>query len=121
MKEEVEKYLNQNRTMNFNNLLFYYIKRSKLKNSEVYKKVGVDRRVFSKIKCYNYIPRKNIIVRLCLSLKLNKEETNNLLKKAGFCLNESDVDLVISYFLENNIHDIDIINDYLYTNYNTTI
>ena len=47
MKEEVEKYLNQNRTMNFNNLLFYYIKRSKLKNSEVYKRVGVDRRVFS--------------------------------------------------------------------------
>lgn len=121
MKEEVEKYLNQNKTMSFKDLLFYYVKRSKLKNSDVYKMANVDRRIFSKIKCYNYVPRKNMVIRLCLSLKLNLNETNTLLKKAGYSLNDSDSDLVISYFIENEIYDIYFINDYLFTNYNTSI
>ena len=46
MKENIKYYLNRNKTMNFNELLFSYIDRSGFKDSEIYKKVDIDRKLF---------------------------------------------------------------------------
>lgn len=115
--KKVEDYLSHNKSMNFNELLFFYIDKSGSKDSEIYKKVGIDRKLFSKIRCSNsYIPRRNVIIKLCFSLRLNKVDFNKLLKSAGYSLSESNnFDLVIMYCLDNSIYDIDIVNDYLYT------
>ena len=67
------------------------------------------------------IPRKNIIIKLCLSLGLAKDDFNKLLNSAGHSLSFSKFDLVISYCLENNIYDLNIINDYLYTYSNAVL
>lgn len=117
MKDKVKDYLSHNKSKNFNELLFSYIDRSGFKDSEIYKKVGIDRKLFSKIRCNNnYIPRKNVIIKLCLALGLNRDEFNKLLNSAGYSLsNNKNFDLVISYCLDNNIYDIYVINDYLYT------
>ena len=116
MKESCKDYLNHNKTMNFNELLFSYIDEKGIKDSEVYKKVDIDRKLFSKIRCNNnYIPKKNIIIKLCLSLGLNKDKFNKLLNSAGYSLSKTKFDLVISYCLENSIYDINTVNDYLYT------
>ncbi len=123
MKEKIIKYLNQTKTLEFRELLFHYIDRSGLKDSDVYNSVGLDRRLFSKIRCDStYIPRKTNILKICISLKLDISDSNHLLASAGYILSTSDeIDLVFSYFIENKIYDIDLINQYLYSTYNTVI
>lgn len=122
MKESFNDYLSHNKQMNFNQILFSFTDEKGYKDSEVYKKVDIDRKLFSKIRCNeNYIPRKNVIIKLCLALGLTKNEFNKLLNSAGYSLSNNIFDLVISYCLENNIYDLDIINNYLYTYTNAVL
>lgn len=117
MNTKIQKYLNQFKSSSFSELLFSYIDSSGLTDAEVYKKVFIDRKLFSKIRCNeNYIPKKENIIKLGLSLSLNKEEMNKLLSSAGYSLSTTnDFDLIISFCIENNIYDITVVNDYLYT------
>ncbi len=113
---EITNYLNHNKNEQFNTLLFSYIDKSGEKDSEVYKRANVSRKLFSKIRCSEkYIPNKKTIIKLCLSLKLDKSNVDKLLKSAGYALSSSEFDLVISYFVENSVYDLDLINNYLYT------
>ena len=105
---KLEKYLNDNKTLNFNELLFSFIDDKNLKDSDVYR--------------YDYIPNKNNVIKLCLSLSLNLIDTNKLLNSAGYSLSYNDIfDLVISYCIENGIYDLNIINNYLFSYTNTTL
>ena len=115
-------YLNHHKSKSFNELLFSYIDKSGHKDSEIYKKVDIDRKLFSKIRCSNdYIPRKKVIIKLALSLQLDKSNFQKLLNSAGYSLtNNNSFDLIISYCIENNIYDLNIINDYLY-NYSKAV
>ena len=117
MNTKIQKYLNQFKSSSFSELLFSYIDSSGLTDAEVYKKVFIDRKLFSKIRCNeNYIPKKENIIKLGLSLSLNKEKMNKLLSSAGYSLSTTnDFDLIISFCIENNIYDINFVNDYLYT------
>ena len=116
MKENCKEYLNHNKSKNFNELLFQYIDEKGCKDSEIYKKADIDRKLFSKIRCnINYIPRRNVIIKLCIALGLDKHNFNKLLNSAGYSLSASKFDLVILYCLDNNIYDLSVINDYLYT------
>ena len=116
MDREINEYLYCSKYMNFNEVLFYFIDKSGLKDSEIYKRVGIDRKLFSKIKCNkNYIPRKNIIIKFCFSLKLTPPDANVLLNSAGYSLSKNKFDGLILYCLENKIYDLNIINDYLFT------
>lgn len=122
MKESFKDYLSHNKQMSFNEILFSFIDEKGFKDSEVYKKVDIDRKLFSKIRCSeNYIPRKNIIIKLCIALCLTKNEFNKLLNSAGYSLSNTTFDLVISYCIENNIYDLNIINNYLYTYTNAVL
>ena len=117
MKESCKDYLNHCKSMSFNEMLFSFIDEKGVKDSEIYKKVDIDRKLFSKIRCNeNYIPKKENIIKLGLSLSLNKEKMNKLLSSAGYSLSTTnDFDLIISFCIENNIYDITVVNDYLYT------
>lgn len=116
MKEELSKYLEQNKTDEFKELLFSIIDKKQYKDSDVYKKARIDRKTFSKIRCLNhYIPCKNNIIKLCLSLSLDIEGTKELLNSAGYQLStNNNLDLIVSFFIKKNIFDIDLINTYLY-------
>lgn len=122
MKNDIKAYLNQNKSKNFSELLFSYIDEIGCKDSEIYKKVDIDRKLFSKIRCGDYIPKRSNVIKLCLSLRLDKVKFNKLLNAAGYSLNNNtDFDLIISYCIENNVYDFNIINDYLYTFTNTVL
>ena len=115
MKENCKEYLNQNKSKSFNEMLFSYIDKSGHTDSEIYKKVDIDRKLSSKIRCdINCIPRRSTIIKLCLALRLDRYDFNILLNSAGYSLSNSKFDLIISYCLENNVYDICQINDYLY-------
>lgn len=63
----------------------------------------------------NIIPSKNELLSISLSLKLNKDEIENLLSKQGYhFLTNSIYELIIQYYIENNNYNIYDINDILY-------
>lgn len=78
--------------------------------------VDIDRKLFSKIRCNkDYIPRKKLVIKLCFALRLNMYDSNILLKSAGYSLSNNKFDIIISYCLDNNIYDLSVINDFLFT------
>ena len=81
----------------------------------VYSDAGYDRKLFSKIQSDpDYHPRKYTVVRFALALKLDPEETEDLLNAAGFALSRSMlVDLVIAYCIENNMRSVWEVNSIL--------
>lgn len=72
----IDEYIDSNKNENkFQKLLFKYIDDRNLKDSDVYNKVHIDRRLFSKIRSdEDYHPSKDTVILLGLSLELNINE-----------------------------------------------
>ena len=81
----------------------------------IYKKADVDRKLFSKIRTQpDYHPNKNTILKLCLAMNLNTDETEDLLKTAGYSLSKSlRSDLILRYCFNHNIYDVITVNEIL--------
>lgn len=99
----------------FKELLFKYIDERNLKDSDVYNKVHIDRRLFSKIRSnIDYHPSKDTIILLGLSLKLNEKELEELLNSASYSLPKNNIyDLIIRFCFIEKIYDIKQVNDLL--------
>lgn len=102
----------------FSESLLRIIDEKGLKDADVYKKAGIDRKLFSTIRSKkDYHPSKKTAVSLCIALNLNLKQTNDLLKKAGMTLSNSNLfDVIIEYFIKNKIYDIYEINSVLLDN-----
>ncbi|MRH41371.1 hypothetical protein GH741_01630 [Aquibacillus halophilus] len=112
---EIDNFIKTKRKPTLNQVLFNFIDSTGVKDSIIYKRAGIDRRHFSKIRTNpNYQPRKNTTIALALALELTKEDTDELLGSAGYSLSDSDTnDLVIQYCLEKKIYDINLVNQAL--------
>ena len=112
---DMEDFINKHRQPTLNQMLFRLIDKSGQSDVDIYKKAGIDRKLFSKIRKPDYQPGKNTTLALALALQLGKEETDDLLSSAGYSLSDSNIfDLVIQYCLENRIHDMDTVNEALF-------
>lgn len=122
MNTKIMEYLNCSESKSFKDTLFSFIDNSGLSDSEIYKRADVDRKLFSKIRCgKDYVPRRNVIVKLGLALDLSMKDFEKLLKSGGYSLSENKFDQVISCCLENNIYDLESVNDYLFAYCNATL
>lgn len=112
----LDNFLKDNEDKNkFQTVLFKYIDNKNLKDSDVYNKVHIDRRLFSKIRSdEEYHPSKETVLLLGLSLELNETEIEELLDSASYSLPKNNYyDLIMRFCFKNKIYNLSKVNDLL--------
>lgn len=104
----------------FHDKLFELIDQSGIDNKDIWKSANLDRKHFSKIQCdSNYHPKKKTVMALCIALKLDLEQSKDLLARADWAFSPSSkVDLIVQKAILDKQYDIFQLNVVLfkYTN-----
>ena len=99
----------------FSERLLRLIDESGMTDVEVYKRAGIDRKLFSKIRTdKNYHPKIRVVYACIFVLRLNLDDARDLLASAGYSISPAhEYDLAMQYCIAEGF-DIDTVNEILY-------
>lgn len=98
----------------FNDCLRRLIKEKDLIESDVYKGANLTKQAFNGIYNEGKVPKKNNVLALCIGLRLNIDEADDFIEKAGYSFsNGNKHDYIVRYFIEHEIYDVFKINEIL--------
>ena len=94
--------------VSFHDKLFELIDEAHIDNKDVWKRANLDRKHFSKIQCdQNYHPKKKTVMALCIALKLDLEQSKDLLARADWAFSPSSkVNLIVQKAIIDKQYDI---------------
>lgn len=106
----------EGRKKTFSESLLDLLAEKEMKPVEFYKKAGISKEHFSKIKNNaDYQPSKSATMAMVLALKLPLDEAEELMAKAGYTFSAALIqDLVVKFFIQEEIFDVDAVNVELY-------
>ena len=110
--KRLDKTVNQT----FSDRLAFLIRKSGMRDTQVYKAAQMDKRLFSKIMSdKNYKPSKDTVIALIFALELSLSEAEDLLSRAGYTLTHSNKrDVILEFFIRERIHNLFDVNEILY-------
>lgn len=110
--KQLDKTVNQT----FSDRLAFLIRKSGMRDTQVYKAAQMDKRLFSKIMSdKNYKPSKDTVIALIFALELSLSEAEDLLSRAGYTLSHSNKrDVILEFFIRERIHNLFDVNEILY-------
>ncbi|MCR5795730.1 MAG: macro domain-containing protein [Solobacterium sp.] len=100
----------------FSDMLLRLIDERELRDSDVYRKANIDRKLFSKIRSNpSYHPKKNTVIAFALALELSFHDTKELMRSAGYAFSPSSkADIIIQYCMERGIYNVYEVNEILF-------
>ena len=106
----------QNTDAGFTETLLKLIDRTGKKDSEVYKKANVDRKLFSKIRNnMDYKPSKATALAFAVALELSLDETKDFISRAGYAFSPSSkFDIIVEFFIKQGNYDVFELNEVLF-------
>ncbi len=100
----------------FSETLLKLIDKTGKKDSDIYKRANIDRKLFSKIRNNPaYKPTKTTALAFAIALELDLEETKDFIRRAGYALSHSSkFDIIVEYFIQQENYNVFELNEVLF-------